>query len=137
MTFVLVSSFFLMIVRPPRATRTYTLFPYTTLCRSATRVRTNPRRPRLTTAAPRRRRPKQHRLRQRTSPRRRPRAAKLPPESCFGQWHVCAWLVGRCAVTLRGPEQRSEEHTSELQSLMRTSYAGFCLKKKKMITHEK
>src|SRR3546814_14452593 len=74
--------FFLMIRRPPRSTRTDTLFPYTTLFRS-----------------PRRHRP------------------GGPAEG--------AGAAGRAR------EPRSEEHTSELQSLMRISYAVFCLKKKK------
>src|SRR3546814_1665235 len=78
--------FFLMIRRPPRSTRTDTLFPYTTLFRS-------PRRPPVRG--------------QRPGPRRR--RARAPSS----------------------PRQRSEEHTSELQSLMRISYAVFCLKKKK------
>src|SRR3546814_3107025 len=66
-----------MIRRPPRSTRTDTLFPYTTLFRSCCRFR--------------------------------------PARGWCGQAH----------------EGRSEEHTSELQSLMRISYAVFCLKKKK------
>src|SRR3546814_2184701 len=40
--------------------------------------------------------------------------------------HICQWML-----VLARSDQRSEEHTSELQSLMRTSYAVFCLKKKK------
>src|SRR3546814_2840378 len=72
-----------MIRRPPRSTRTDTLFPYTTLFRSR---------------AARRRR---------CGRRRNPPATAKPP--------------------------RSEEHTSELQSLMRISYAVFCLKKKTLI----
>src|SRR3546814_4751362 len=76
--------FFLMIRRPPRSTRTDTLFPYTTLFRShqSTHHRT------FSTLLLARRRP-------------------------------------------AGTASRSEEHTSELQSLMRISYAVFCLKKKK------
>src|SRR3546814_1048701 len=86
--------FFLMIRRPPRSTRTDTLFPYTTLFRSfLTRQRSG------TSLSSRAR--GGHRSAEQT--RRAPRAA-------------------------RG---RSEEHTSELQSLMRISYAVFCLKKKK------
>src|SRR3546814_17465063 len=85
--------FFLMIRRPPRSTRTDTLFPYTTLFRSGRGRR--------------------------------------------------AGLLGQCAAgfhrrrtrgqlrRFRHPDRRSEEHTSELQSLMRISYAVFCLKKKK------
>src|SRR3546814_6147552 len=79
-----------MIRRPPRSTRTDTLFPYTTLFRSRRRRRARRRRGR---------------------PRRRARRG---------------WK-GRC----RCWAGRSEEHTSELQSLMRISYAVFCLKKKK------
>src|SRR3546814_1252895 len=74
-----------MIRRPPRSTRTDTLFPYTTLFRSPT-----------------------------ATPAETPAAAPTPQPK---------------------PEPatvaRSEEHTSELQSLMRISYAVFCLKKKK------
>src|SRR3546814_2106081 len=94
-----------MIRRPPRSTRTNTLFPYTTLFRSH-------------------------------------RAAVLVDEQRFG-------IGARLALRMPpGPRQRrdmhivqtirraqrearSEEHTSELQSLMRISYAVFCLKKKK------
>src|SRR3546814_2367984 len=92
-----------MIRRPPRSTRTDTLFPYTTLFRSV-------------------------------------------------HWSDSAWISARVADGLvllspdaassildqqvqalgtRVTEFRSEEHTSELQSLMRISYAVFCLKKKK------
>src|SRR3546814_6834901 len=85
--------FFLMIRRPPRSTRTDTLFPYTTLFRS-----------RLVAA-------------------------------------VSGWCVNATSRTAspRDPgcgAERSEEHTSELQSLMRISYAVFCLKKKKQITKQ-
>src|SRR3546814_5515814 len=82
-----------MIRRPPRSTRTDTLFPYTTLFRSP-QVRILPGAP----------------LRNKAG-----HGARL----CFG---------GPCDQCL---QQRSEEHTSELQSLMRISYAVFCLKKKK------
>src|SRR3546814_9732032 len=80
---VLCLFFFLMIRRPPRSTRTDTLFPYTTLFRSQFR----------------------------------------PVE------------LRRCQDGRGRPDEfaRSEEHTSELQSLMRISYAVFCLKKKKAI----
>src|SRR3546814_20039394 len=78
--------FFVMIRRPPRSTRTDTLFPYTTLFRSPSR-----RWPRLGAAA-------------------------------------TSW---RCSPpTTPASRARSEEHTSELQSLMRISYAVFCLKNK-------
>src|SRR3546814_6030982 len=82
--------FFLMIRRPPRSTRTDTLFPYTTLFRSDGALREAP--------------------------------------------------LSRCrshrSATRRFAAPRLEEHTSELQSLMRISYAVFCLKKKKKkLTH--
>src|SRR3546814_7072427 len=94
--------FFLMIRRPPRSTRTDTLFPYTTLFRSA--------------AA---RGAAGHRGRQ----ARQPATLDSPdPRAAGGCWQ----RGRRQPVTLR-----SEEHTSELQSLMRISYAVFCLKKKK------
>src|SRR3546814_6407045 len=84
-----------MIRRPPRSTRTDTLFPYTTLFRSPGNQLSRP---------PPGHRPVQPRLR-----------------------HVCP--VVRTARRAGRP-QRSEEHTSELQSLMRISYAVFCLNKK-------
>src|SRR3546814_13530878 len=77
--------FFLMIRRPPRSTRTDTLFPYTTLFRS-----------------------------------RRAGTVVDGPDAPRPQLREMAAQVGL----------RSEEHTSELQSLMRISYAVFCLKKK-------
>src|SRR3546814_3609979 len=89
--------FFLMIRRPPRSTRTDTLFPYTTLFRSA---RPRADRPRIPA--------------QRTR-----RAPPLPPPTAGAERRSSA-----CAAW------RSGEHTSELQSLMRISYAVFCLKKK-------
>src|SRR3546814_7643630 len=95
-----------MIRRPPRSTRTDTLFPYTTLFRS--RAHRSGGRVRavfaLAHSAGRGRAPE-------TSSCTRPG----PP---LGR--------GRTAQ-----QERSEEHTSELQSLMRISYAVFCLKKKK------
>src|SRR3546814_9138372 len=97
--------FFLMIRRPPRSTRIDTLFPYTTLFRSAAGSRGHvPDLSRHTRDVPAR--------------DRRDPAVEIPP----GQHRVdCS---DHCAV-------RSEEHTSELQSLMRISYAVFCLQKKK------
>src|SRR3546814_4503516 len=80
--------FFLIIRRPPRSTRTDTLFPYTTLFRSTIPIR-------LTSVTP----------------------MRSPSSS-----------------SARKSSSRSEEHTSELQSLMRISYAVFCLNKKKEIS---
>src|SRR3546814_8505309 len=76
-----------MIRRPPRSTRTDTLFPYTTLFRSSSGLISV--------------------------------GSKTPPYHC----------------TMDARSGRSEEHTSELQSLMRNSYAVFCLTKKKTQNH--
>src|SRR3546814_13844190 len=108
--------FLLMIRRPPRATRTDTLFPYTTLFRSAvlrTRDTRSGRAAGLGPASERRRGADGFPDR-----RRRPRRGGAP-------------LRHLRRPPLPGGRGRSEEHTSELQSLMRISYAVFCLKKKK------
>src|SRR3546814_1708549 len=92
-----------MIRRPPRSTRTYTLFPYTTLFRSALIFERDLRAAQgIDTWL----RPSGHRK----DPVRRPRRQDDRVEAMLG-------------------DDRSEEHTSELQSLMRISYAVFCLKK--------
>src|SRR3546814_6024602 len=110
--------FFLMIRRPPRSTRTDTLFPYTTLFRSSAAF---PRRG-SSGGLPcrhRRRRGRGHCDAARARlPCLRVRASR-PSASTDRSYHFS--------------EKRSEEHTSELQSLMRISYAVFCLKKKKNI----
>src|SRR3546814_4492024 len=85
--------FFLMIRRPPRSTRTDTLFPYTTLFRSGP-------------------------------------SGGLAAAGRAACRRTRSWRCG----TARSARRRSEEHTSELQSLMRISYAVFCLKKKKKTT---
>src|SRR3546814_4941541 len=90
-----------MIRRPPRSTRTDTLFPYTTLFRSLPWVPDSSSR---------------HAAQVQFAPQARrtiPEPPDMPPALGGG---------------------RSEEHTSELQSLMRTSYAVFCLKKKMTCT---
>src|SRR3546814_4604298 len=85
--------FFLMIRRPPRSTRTDTLFPYTTLFRSRLNL------------------------------------------VISSAWAGAA--AGRIARRMpQKSARRSEEHTSELQSLMRISYAVFCLKKKNNKSHK-
>src|SRR3546814_2851510 len=102
---------FLMIRRPPRSTRTDTLFPYTTLFRSLPGGAASCRigcHAAATHPSPRPVRPS--RLRACLRARRMGDSRRLRLRRC------------RC---------RSEEHTSELQSLMRISYAVFCLKKKK------
>src|SRR3546814_7900632 len=88
--------FFLVIRRPPRSTRTDTLFPYTTLFRSTTP----------------------------SSPRGSASPTTTSPSATATERHRRLRSAGRST-------SRSEEHTSELQSLMRISYAVFCLKKKK------
>src|SRR3546814_4863918 len=115
--------FFLIIRRPPISTRTDTIFPYTTLFRSDC-------------SDPRGSVPSPARLRHSPSPPSayacQIHAASSRPD---GRRHSCGPVVpqskaqaGRHAVT--PTFLRSEEHTSELQSLMRISYDVFCLKKK-------
>src|SRR3546814_5460409 len=104
-----------MIRRPPRSTRTDTLFPYTTLFRSDYARRgcaigigeCRHLGPRLAES----------------EPHRHPWRGNEPLRSVFKHIGVEA--------------ERSEEHTSELQSLMRISYAVFCLKKKNKTTEDK
>src|SRR3546814_2811916 len=96
-----------MIRRPPRSTRTDTLFPYTTLFRS-------PARPPAPPASP-------HRAGTGTPASIQRTLDRSPiPRSDSDRWAA-----------------RSEEHTSELQSLLRISYAVFCLKKKKKKKQQK
>src|SRR3546814_1445109 len=102
--------FFLMIRRPPRSTRTDTLFPYTTLFRSdeggaSTRI-----------------------------------LNQDEIDSLLGfdaSVEDDADKAGIRAIINSALVSRSEEHTSELQSLMRSSYAVFCLKKKKKTSNNK
>src|SRR3546814_5542990 len=98
--------FFLMIRRPPRTTRTDTLFPYTTLFRSVHLARAFEQFGERIPAERERGR----------KPDRRPQRI-APPDAFRKRQHA-------------GLVDRSEEHTSELESLMRISYAVFCLKKK-------
>src|SRR3546814_3965342 len=103
--------------RPPRSTRTDTLFPYTTLFRSKLAGLPSPV---ITSATD----------------------GTHSPGSIHGSGHAldlrcrernaCIKWAGILKQALR-----SEEHTSELQSLMRISYAVFCLKKKNKNTHTK
>src|SRR3546814_9821862 len=104
--------FFLRIRRPPRSTRTDTRFPYTTLFRS--RVRDVPR-----DVAPGRSRS--------DHPERAPERRRCDRSRAGA--HVVR--RSRHDEVVERHLARSEEHTSELQSLMRISYAVFCLKKKK------
>src|SRR3546814_4417669 len=101
--------------RPPSSTRPATFFPYTTLFRSLA-VWASPERGTVGEGRCRHRAPSPRRFG--SGPRRPCSAGDLPE-------------VGRRKAALAPAPQRSEEHTSELQSLMRISYAVFCLKKKK------
>src|SRR3546814_2751829 len=96
-----------MIRRPPRSTRTDTRFPYTTRFRSE-----NGGLPRL---------PGQ--------------VQDCPTRGCgYAPRECCGSSRGRSEATRAcRRHRRSEEHTSELQSLMRISYAVFCLKKKNQL----
>src|SRR3546814_8018454 len=96
-----------MIRRPPRSTRTDTLFPYTTLFRS-----------RMRTCAL-------------AWGKRAARSASDTPARIDSR---CTPPVATGARSAATSPSRSEEHTSELQSLMRISYDVFCLKKKKQHT---
>src|SRR3546814_5544658 len=97
-----------MIRRPPRSTRTDTLFPYTTLFRSDAVV-------------------DEHRIALAARAEAETRSVHLQPDGL----RELAVAVGEH----RHLAFRSEEHTSELQSLMRISYAVFCLKKKTQQCH--
>src|SRR3546814_9566354 len=96
-----------MIRPPPRSTRTDTLFPYTTLFRSPTSAR-------------------------RTCHERICLACRSRGDGCTGCCAAAFAFDARRPGRQRAADARirSEEHTSELQSLMRISYAVFCLKKK-------
>src|SRR3546814_2450807 len=100
-----------MIRRPPRSTRTDTLFPYPTLFRS-----------RLMALAEQR--------------AAQTGAAEIALDTSESATHLIEWYARRGYRYIEYAQwkqvnyRRSEEHTSELQSLMRISYAVFCLKKK-------
>src|SRR3546814_2330692 len=104
-----------MIRRPPGSTRTDTLFPYTTLFRSETeRQRGGATRVALVLCLP----------------------GCEPRTGIRCDWSNCPPFPGAARPDDSAGNSRSEEHTSELQSLMRISYAVFCLKKKNKIKHD-
>src|SRR3546814_1160160 len=109
-----------MIRRPPRSTRTDTLFPYTTLFRSL-RPDIGGRLGVVVEAEGRGQHQPPHHARPQRRDLQRQRAGDGGRDE-----------IGPALTHAGGGEQvRSEEHTSELQSLMRISYAVFCLKKKR------
>src|SRR3546814_7792894 len=110
-----------MIRRPPRSTRTCTLFPYTTLFRSPRWAPGRGTAPSLPIPLGSGRADARHRL-----------VVELgyPLGEIFGGLAGLQRLVRRQDGRVVEVFLRSEEHTSELQSLMRISYAVFCLKKK-------
>src|SRR3546814_18775718 len=117
------SLFFLMMRRPPRSTRTDTLLPSTTLVRSTLAAHDQRREtvePRLPTGV------EADRLREIDIAAEAGEAAVIPIAAPV--LHPDAVLAIGAPVADRRVA-RSEEHTSELQSLMRISYAVFCLKK--------
>src|SRR3546814_1299193 len=108
-----------MIRRPPISTRTDTLFPFTTLFRSSRRTNNSTCWPQWSAKLSRC---------VSLTPCRRSRSSVQQPTN--GQ--ISAVLLGTSRFRRPFPcSERSEEHTSELQSLMRISYADFCLKKKR------
>src|SRR3546814_1136542 len=105
-----------MIRRPPRSTRTDTLFPYTTLFRSGL---TSDLKSRIRQI-----------LRDECSPRHVPDEIIAVPDIPYTISGKKMETPVKKILTGTPPDKRSEEHTSELQSLMRISYAVFCLQKK-------
>src|SRR3546814_8069511 len=124
--------FFLMIRRPPRSTRTDTLFPYTTLFRSLHRYLSFTAPSNAGRGTPRESiaKPYEASTDFKKSVGVKPRLRRNIAVKALFHWDggTPRQRLVRDGSTLRTP--RSEEHTSELQSLMRISYAVFCLKKK-------
>src|SRR3546814_4149794 len=106
-----------MIRRPPRSTRTYTLFPYTTLFRSTVLRSLKGRRLDVTVSL--------------TFDGERAERSIASIHDITQRKTSEAAAQRLAAIVESSDDARSEEHTSELQSLMRISYAVFCLKKKK------
>src|SRR3546814_1710033 len=124
--------FFLMIRRPPRSTRTDSPFPYTTLFRSPP-THSAPAIPGRGSERPARSAGRQARRFQVRDPRRcAHRLAEPAGRERIGEQIRPAPRPAVDGARPRRARRRSEEHTSELQSLMRISYDVFCLKKKKI-----
>src|SRR3546814_19370737 len=107
---------FLMIRRPPRSTRTDTLFPYTTLFRSYSGIHLFGVAYVIVDGF-----------------EVAGQNQSITREEAAGNDGSQA-LLNQACIYVDGIGTRSEEHTSELQSLMRISYAVFCLKKKRKAT---
>src|SRR3546814_10853432 len=119
--------------RPPRSTRTDTLFPYTTLFRSPRHRQAHTLDPAIFRAA------LAHHHVEAVSTRigahvdpadiglKREAVSYHAPVAQLADHRLHLWMVD---AQYRRAIERSEEHTSELQSLMRLSYAAFCLKQK-------
>src|SRR3546814_9743285 len=109
-----------MIRQPPRSTRTDTLFPYTTLFRSEDETHT--------IMTPFGEYQFLRRAGEALHPEKESLAALASTREIIGEYNFAGQYQ-------QAPAPRSEEHTSELQSLMRISYAVFCLKKKNNNKH--
>src|SRR3546814_14316806 len=134
--------FFLMIRRPPRSTRTDPLFPYTTLCRSSipdgVDISAESTVSRLSSKRKAKISPGDARAARRFPSYRVGSAIETSQNHAVALWDNCVrpqlsyagrQIADQKGRFKKGSVPRSEEHTSELQSLMRSSYAVFCLKK--------
>src|SRR3546814_1402788 len=127
-----------MIRRPPRSTRTDTLFPYTTLFRSTEQEQRRGGSWQEFLEAKAKAATGKLATKGMPQPRATPTipgckfsrmmCVLFPPYRFLSCWHALGSMVYQFATS--STLGRSEEHTSELQSLMRISYAVFCLKKK-------
>src|SRR3546814_2022673 len=129
-----------MIRRPPRSTRTDTLFPYTTLFRSGAYIAVSGGFVSIIVAIGMSVwRAREIRNAETFGTARWATAKEIRGAGLLGDDGVVLGRFERDYLRHDGPEHvlcfRSEEHTSELQSLMRISYAVFCLKKKKQYIH--
>src|SRR3546814_3667657 len=115
-----------MVRRPPESTLYYTLFPYATAFRS--RIPSRDRASRLRLRGQRRRRSRRCRSPSWRS-RRKSGFRSACPYSFVGDVPMLSLAPSPYLGAGGGGDKRSEEHTSELQSLMRISYAVFCLTK--------
>src|SRR3546814_9278274 len=123
-----------MIRRPPRSTRTDTLFPYTTRFRAGRFGAVGATGAADVEAALRRSAVAAGRQHEDAHRDKKPGLHRVPRSICDSPSRYLRWRGTAGSRGTSDRQLRSEEHTSELQSLMRTSYAVFCLKKKKTQT---